>query len=140
MPSSLSDVNPSNIANISVLKDAASAAIYGSRAANGVILVTTKTGEKGKFSVQYNNSFGIQKVTYLPDAVWDPILFMEGWNTAYEMKVKLFYIVKKRLRSIKKEWRLIPMFIHRQIGLTLPLMMLSQWSIIFVCLVEVINY
>lgn len=63
VPSSLSDVNPSNIANISVLKDAASAAIYGSRAANGVILVTTKTGEKGKFSVQYNNSFGIQKVT-----------------------------------------------------------------------------
>lgn len=102
VPSSLSDVNPSNIANISVLKDAASAAIYGSRAANGVILVTTKTGEKGKFSVQYNNSFGIQKVTYLPDAVWDPILFMEGWNTAYENEGKALLYSKETIEEYKK--------------------------------------
>lgn len=80
---SLSDVNPQDIASISVLKDAASSAIYGSRAANGVILVTTKKAEAGKFSVQYNNSFGLQQITYLPDAVWDPILFMEGYNEAY---------------------------------------------------------
>lgn len=86
--SSLSDVNPNDIASISVLKDAASSAIYGSRAANGVVLVTTKTGKQGEFSVQYNNSFGVQKVTYLPDAVWDPILFMEGWNTAYKNEGK----------------------------------------------------
>lgn len=79
---SLTDVNPSDIASISVLKDAASAAIYGSRAANGVILVTTKKGEEGKFSVSYNNSFSWQKITYLPDACWDPILYMQGYDKA----------------------------------------------------------
>lgn len=88
IPSSIEDVNPNDIANISVLKDAASSAIYGSRAANGVILITTKTGRKDEFTVQYNNLFGVQKVTYLPDAVWDPILFMKGWNEAYHNEGK----------------------------------------------------
>lgn len=81
--SSLDDVNPNDIASVSVLKDAASSAIYGSRAANGVILVTTKKADKEGFTVQYNNNFGVQKVTYLPDAVWDPIAYMEGFNVAY---------------------------------------------------------
>lgn len=78
----LSDVNPNDIESISVLKDAASAAIYGSRAANGVILVTTKSGKKGKVRVSYNNYFGIQYVNYLPDVVKDPIQFMEMRNQA----------------------------------------------------------
>lgn len=81
---SLSDVNPGDIESISVLKDAASAAIYGSRAANGVILVTTKQAQEGRFSVSYNNSFSLQQITYLPDAVWDPILYMQGLDKAYE--------------------------------------------------------
>lgn len=84
VPGTLTDVNPSDIASISVLKDAASASIYGSRAANGVVLVTTKKAEAGKFSVSYNNSFGLQQITYLPDAVWDPILYMKGFDKAYE--------------------------------------------------------
>lgn len=84
IPSSLDDVNPNDIASMSVLKDAASSAIYGSRAANGVILVTTKKAQSGEFSVSYNNYFGVQKVTYLPDAVWDPIKVMDGWNTALD--------------------------------------------------------
>lgn len=53
----LSLVNPQDIDNISVLKDAASSSIYGSRAPFGVILITTKKGEKGKIVVNYNNSF-----------------------------------------------------------------------------------
>ena len=53
-------VNPSDIESIEVLKDAASAAIYGARAANGVILVTTKKGKMGKASVNYNFSYGWQ--------------------------------------------------------------------------------
>lgn len=51
-------LNPSDIESIEVLKDAASGAIYGTRAANGVILVTTKGGEKGKVRVNYNFSYG----------------------------------------------------------------------------------
>ncbi len=53
----LSDINPESIAEISVLKDAASSTIYGARAAFGVILITTKKGEAGKMSVNYSNNF-----------------------------------------------------------------------------------
>ena len=53
-------LNPRDIQSIEVLKDAASGAIYGTRAANGVILVTTKGGEKGKMRVNYNFSYGWQ--------------------------------------------------------------------------------
>ncbi|MDO4956808.1 MAG: TonB-dependent receptor [Bacteroidales bacterium] len=53
-------VNPSDIESIEVLKDAASGAIYGARAANGVILVTTKKGKLGKAQINYNGSWGFQ--------------------------------------------------------------------------------
>ena len=54
----LDGINPNDIESIDVLKDAASAAIYGSRAANGVILVTTKQGKAGKIEITYNGAFG----------------------------------------------------------------------------------
>lgn len=57
MEQSLNNVDPNDIASISILKDAASCAIYGNRGANGVILVTTKTGQTGKVSVSYNATF-----------------------------------------------------------------------------------
>lgn len=63
----LSAIDPQDIASISVLKDAASAAIYGSKASNGVILITTKRGESGKPKVSYNGYFGLQNVTSLVD-------------------------------------------------------------------------
>ena len=53
-------ISPSDIESIEVLKDAASGAVYGARAANGVVLVTTKSGKKGKASVNYNFSYGWQ--------------------------------------------------------------------------------
>ena len=52
-------LNPSDIESIEVLKDAASGAVYGTRAANGVVLVTTKKGKKGAASIDYNFSYGI---------------------------------------------------------------------------------
>ncbi len=55
---SLDDINPADIESIDVLKDAASAAIYGARAANGVILVTTKQGKAGKIELTYNGAIG----------------------------------------------------------------------------------
>lgn len=85
----LEAVNPNDIESISVLKDAASSAIYGSRAANGVILVKTKSGKKGKFTVEYNNYFGMQQATYLPDFVYDPIVFMKMRNQAQINEGKL---------------------------------------------------
>lgn len=67
MPGSLSDLASGEIESISVLKDAASAAIYGSRAANGVILVTTKRGKEGRAKVSYNGSIGMSQATELPE-------------------------------------------------------------------------
>lgn len=58
----LATINPSDIASIEVLKDAASTAIYGSRGSNGVVMITTKTGRVGKPVVSYESSVGIQSV------------------------------------------------------------------------------
>lgn len=61
--SSISDIAPSEIKSIDVLKDASSTAIYGARGANGVIIVTTKTGTEGKTQVDFNASYGYKKAT-----------------------------------------------------------------------------
>ena len=66
LPGNMNDLTPAEIENISVLKDAASAAIYGSRAANGVILVTTKNGREGKTHVTYNGNIGWSAAADLP--------------------------------------------------------------------------
>lgn len=58
----LADINPNNIESISILKDASSAAIYGARGANGVVLITTKTGRKNKTSINLNAYTGIQQI------------------------------------------------------------------------------
>ncbi|MEJ7912056.1 MAG: SusC/RagA family TonB-linked outer membrane protein, partial [Chitinophagaceae bacterium] len=63
------DINPNDVETISVLKDASSAAIYGSRAANGVVLVTTKSGKAGKTQVSYSGYTGFQQPTALPQFV-----------------------------------------------------------------------
>ncbi|PSL48981.1 TonB-linked SusC/RagA family outer membrane protein [Chitinophaga niastensis] len=69
IPSTSNDmaaINPNDIENMSVLKDAASASIYGSRAANGVILITTKRGKEGKMMIDVNASYGSSSATRLP--------------------------------------------------------------------------
>ena len=63
----INSLNPADIESIDVLKDAASAAIYGSRAANGVILVTTKQGKVGKTELTYDGYVGFQNVYRMPD-------------------------------------------------------------------------
>lgn len=75
----LSEVNPSDIENISVLKDASACAIYGARAAYGVILVTTKKGEEGKMKVNYQGTVGWNAPTVLPKMV-DSYKFATYWN------------------------------------------------------------
>ncbi|WP_082305035.1 TonB-dependent receptor [Persicobacter sp. CCB-QB2] len=59
--SALSDLNPSDIESITMLKDGAGAAIYGARAANGVVLITTKRGKNGKDVINFNAYYGIQQ-------------------------------------------------------------------------------
>lgn len=69
IPGNISDVNPNDIKSISVLKDAASSSIYGNRAANGVILITTQRGVSGKMNISYNGYFGVQQATALPNVL-----------------------------------------------------------------------
>lgn len=78
---SLGNLNPADIDQVSVLKDASSTAIYGSRASNGVILVTTKKGQEGKAEVSYDFNYGIQRPTSLPD-VADSWIYAELYNEA----------------------------------------------------------
>jgi TonB-linked SusC/RagA family outer membrane protein len=63
VPGDITNINPSDIQTIDVLKDAASAAIYGAQAANGVILVTTKTGKEGNAKVTFDGYYGWQNVS-----------------------------------------------------------------------------
>jgi TonB-linked SusC/RagA family outer membrane protein len=81
----ISFLNPSDIQSIAVLKDAAAAAIYGSRASAGVIVITTKTGKKGKTNIEVNYYNGIQKVANLPTML-NTTQYMnkmeESWNNS----------------------------------------------------------
>ncbi len=79
--SSLNALNPNDIKSISVLKDAASASIYGSKAANGVILVETKSGSVGKPTLTYSTYFGMTTPTELPAYV-DSWTYAEALNEA----------------------------------------------------------
>lgn len=78
----LSDLNPDDIESISILKDAAAAAVYGARAANGVILVQTKRAKKGsKIKINYRNQFNLQQATRLPEFL-NAYEFAKLYNTA----------------------------------------------------------
>lgn len=80
----MSTINPNDIETISVLKDASATAIYGSRGANGVILITTKSGQSGKAQINFNSQVGFSSPAY--KNILKPInstqytqLFLEGW-------------------------------------------------------------
>lgn len=66
---SISDITPSDIQSIDVLKDASSTAIYGSRGANGVVIITTKSGKEGKLTVSYNTFMGFKKIAKTLDVL-----------------------------------------------------------------------
>lgn len=83
IPMDMNNLDPNTIESMTVLKDAAAAAMYGARAANGVIVVKTKRGMPGKVNVNYNGYVGVQKATYLPKFV-DGATFMEMSNIAQE--------------------------------------------------------
>lgn len=83
IPMDMNNLDPTTIESVTVLKDAAAAAIYGSRAANGVIVVKTKRGDVGKVRVSYSGYAGVQKATYMPDFVDSPT-YMGMVNEAYK--------------------------------------------------------
>ena len=79
VPGGLMDIAPEDVKDIQVLKDAASAAIYGSRAAAGVILVTTNRAKDKEFHLSYNMEYGIDKATTVPKFA-NAVQWMQGYN------------------------------------------------------------
>ena len=82
MEGDINTVNPQDIENVSVLKDAAASSIYGSRAPFGVILITTKKGASGRTTVNYNNSFRISSPINMPEQM-DSYTFANYVNAGY---------------------------------------------------------
>lgn len=76
-------LNPNDIASVTVLKDAASASIYGARAAFGVVLITTKSATEGKTSITYSANFSSKSPTAVPDNITESYPWAKGFNDAW---------------------------------------------------------
>lgn len=81
---SLSAINPQDVASVSVLKDASSTAVYGARGAFGVILVTTKSADKGVAKVSYSGSVTANRRTVIPDGITDGKTWLDWWMACYD--------------------------------------------------------
>ena len=79
---SINNLSPQDIESVTVLKDAASASIYGARAANGVILITTKKGKAGKNVIEYSGSWATSEATAYPDLITNSVTYMDMYNQA----------------------------------------------------------
>lgn len=101
MEMGLNEINPNDVASISILKDAASCAIYGNRGANGVILVTTKRGSEGKINVSYSGKFSYNTPAKLIRQVTNYADYMEFVNEAYTNSAQ----AAKFSQSTINEWR-----------------------------------
>ncbi|MEP4136196.1 MAG: carboxypeptidase-like regulatory domain-containing protein, partial [Cyclobacteriaceae bacterium] len=99
VPGSLSTISPYDIKSIEVLKDASSAAVFGTRAANGVILVTTKRAPDSKYAISYNTSFGVNKlnlVNMMSGSEYaqfrrDGVQFNNGWDSGAPSDESVFF-------------------------------------------------
>ncbi|MEG1008063.1 MAG: TonB-dependent receptor, partial [Bacteroides sp.] len=98
---SLDMINPNDVESISVLKDAAASAIYGSRAPYGVILVTTKSGEKGKkVSINYSGTYQINQPTMLPHSA-NSVDFARSMNGAFQNSLKEAFFPKETIQRMQ---------------------------------------
>lgn len=97
----ISSIDPSDIASISVLKDAASAAIYGSKAANGVILITTKRGIAGKPQITYSGYISFQNATEIIDRL-DSYEYASMYNEALESEGKSARFSEEEIQKFKE--------------------------------------
>lgn len=97
----LGDINPNDIESIEVLKDGSATAIYGSAAANGVILITTKRGQRGQFRVNYNNWIGVAQ----PVRLFDLTNEEQFINIANEMLVSSGASADAKPAGLNTDWQ-----------------------------------
>ncbi|MFA5329149.1 MAG: TonB-dependent receptor [Prolixibacteraceae bacterium] len=98
---SLASIAPDNIETVTVLKDAASASIYGARAANGVILITSKNAKNGESSLEYTLNVGIQNATRIPEFIWNSAEYMEMYNSARLRNGQTAFYTQEQIDSYK---------------------------------------
>lgn len=101
MEGDMNALNPQDIENISVLKDASASSIYGSRAAGGVILITTKSGKKGKATINYNNSFRFDSPLNMAEMM-DSYTWAKYMNEASVNSGAGIWFTDDKLEQIKK--------------------------------------
>ena len=109
--SNINDIDPADIESVSVLKDGASAAVYGLQASGGVIIITTKKGEKGKTKITYNASIGASINANFPE-------FMDGPQFAYYYNVaQMMDQLSSGVIASDKDY--VPYFTQEQVALML---------------------
>jgi len=100
------NLNPADIQSITILKDAVSTAIYGARASNGVVLITTKSAKAGKVNISYNTSYGIQNI---PDSRKTKVLngrdFAQFRKDSFIDKIRYFENREPALSEIPEDYR-----------------------------------
>lgn len=99
MPNRISDINPADIASVNILRGGAATALYGLRGANGVVVITTKSGTAGKLRVNYTATYSFDQVNKLPDVqskytqgyigVYDSVSFWPEWGPTVEEARKI---------------------------------------------------
>lgn len=100
----INTLNPNDISSVEVLKDAASAAIYGARAANGVILITTKEGQKGKAKVSYDFTYGLQNMWKKMD-VLNAVEYQTLVNESYENSGQAGPYANPSVSAVDTDWQ-----------------------------------
>ena len=94
MPNRISDINPADIESVNILRGGAATALYGLRGANGVVVITTKSGHAGNLQVNISSTYSVDEVNKIPDLqlkytqgtkfVYDPISFWPAWGPTVE--------------------------------------------------------
>ncbi len=100
MEGDINELNPADVENISILKDAAASSIYGSRAAGGVILVTTKNGKEGKITVNYSDSFRWSHMVGVPKMM-DSYSWANYMNTGSINSKNGVWFTEEKLAQLK---------------------------------------
>jgi TonB-linked SusC/RagA family outer membrane protein len=109
MSNRLADINPDDIESINVLRGGAATALYGLRGANGVVVITTRRGQQGAFSVNFTSTAGLEEVNKFPDmqdtytqgyrGVYDPTSFWPSWGPTVEAARQIDPTHPERLRN-----------------------------------------
>ena len=124
---SLNDINPNDIASMEILKDASATAIYGSRGANGVILISTKKGSKGRVGINYNATVSLDWYKSLTDFM-DGGQYFDRWREALINGRNYQATTNTNLNNAPTIWYADPFIDQNKMALTDPVSLRALWA------------